>query len=304
MSSNGVELSPLDESALPEVLTLFDEALGSGHDLDWFQWKHRDNPAGASLGWVARDEEGVVGVRLLMRWALRANGGSVQAVRPVDTVTASRARRRGIFSRLATDALVHLEKSGDVDLVFNTPNANSRDGYRRMGWSLLEPIWHRIRPGRPSLRPPRLVEGPEAAEVFGGIHLEKRLHTVRTPAFITWRYDVRSGHDYRLLSLAEADTPQALVYRVLRRRSIRLIAVDEWIGSARGIRELVSAALRRESALGWIAADGAGSDEIPGGFGLRRGFSVVAVRKLQPLVPEPTKRSSWALTLGDLEDVI
>jgi hypothetical protein len=54
-------------------------------------------------------------------------------VRAVDTATHPDFQRLGIFSKLTVGAVDEMRDEG-VDIVFNTPNDQSRPGYLKMGW--------------------------------------------------------------------------------------------------------------------------------------------------------------------------
>ena len=131
------------------------EALGEGRvprSEAFFRWKHIENPFGASLGFVVDDDAGggLLALRLFQRWGLELRGFPVEAVRAVDTATATRAQGQGHFKRLTLKA-VDAAVADDVDLVFNTPNEKSGAGYLKMGWrDLGQPgVW--LRAARPSL---------------------------------------------------------------------------------------------------------------------------------------------------------
>ena len=149
-----VTVRPLADDDLPAVLDLLSASLAGGPTGErteaFFTWKHRDNPAGASLGLVAVDpaEGAVVGVRLFLRWDLRVGDERVRAVRAVDTATHPDHQGRGIFRRLTTAALDEIDVEG-VHLVFNTPNDQSRPGYLKMGWQPVGEVPVRLRPVRP-----------------------------------------------------------------------------------------------------------------------------------------------------------
>lgn len=114
-----------------------------------FRWKHLDNPFGESPMWVAESDGRLAGFRAFMRWELDGPaGGDVtdtgtdadsavrrrwRAVRAVDTATHPDFQRMGIFSKLTLGALDEMRAEG-VDIVFNTPNDQSRPGYLKMGW--------------------------------------------------------------------------------------------------------------------------------------------------------------------------
>jgi GNAT superfamily N-acetyltransferase len=126
--------TPADHEAIVEL---------AGAALGWraadpnaalFRWKHVDNPFGASPMWVAVDGERLVGFRALLRWRFDdGRHGEQRAVRAVDTATHPDYQGKGLFTRLTRHALEALETDG-TDFVFNTPNAQSRPGYLKMGW--------------------------------------------------------------------------------------------------------------------------------------------------------------------------
>jgi len=117
-------------------------APGEPHE-QLFRWKHLENPFGGSPMWVAESDGRLAGFRAFMRWELDgpaalADAGSTarrrwRAVRAVDTATHPDFQRMGVFSKLTLGALEEMRDEG-VDIVFNTPNDQSRPGYLKMGW--------------------------------------------------------------------------------------------------------------------------------------------------------------------------
>ena len=69
------------------------------------------------------------------------------AARAVDTATDPDFQGRGIFTRLTLEALDALPADG-VDMVFNTPNAQSLPGYLKMGWEEVGRLAAAVRPTR------------------------------------------------------------------------------------------------------------------------------------------------------------
>jgi hypothetical protein len=128
-------MSAEDAPAVRELLAL---SMGGGptgeRSPEFFAWKHHANVFGPSPGVVAVHNGRLVGVRLFLRWSLRWRGRDLRAVRAVDTATHPDFGRQGIFTRLTLELLDDLDASGEVDLVFNTPNASSLGGYLKMGW--------------------------------------------------------------------------------------------------------------------------------------------------------------------------
>ncbi|QBR91195.1 GNAT family N-acetyltransferase [Nocardioides euryhalodurans] len=224
----------------PEVLDLLTTAMAGGptgsRTSDFFRWKHRDSPFGASPGLVATDGDRIVGVRLFLRWELQLGDARLRAVRAVDTATHPDYQRRGIFKTLTLQLLDQLEREEGIALVFNTPNADSRPGYLRMGWQEVGQLPVRISPVRPlrflrgaraasaanasgsasavapatDVRPVRsplptaaevLAHEDEVAALLGRGAVPGRLHTPITPAYLRWRYAAPPGLDYRAVAV-------------------------------------------------------------------------------------------------------
>lgn len=227
---------PLRDDDSAAVLELLTTALAGGptgeRSQAFLDWKHRDNPFGRSPGMVATHDDRIVGVRLFLRWELRCGDRLLRAVRAVDTATHPDYQRQGIFRELTLRTLDQLDREDDLDLVFNTPNADSRPGYLRMGWQPVGELAVRISP----VRPVRFVRGlsaarsanasggasavapasrpvtvtsdlPSAASVLAdgdevAALLERRaqpagIHTPLTSGYLSWRYAQPPGLDYR-----------------------------------------------------------------------------------------------------------
>lgn len=101
---------------------------------DYWSWKHSENPFGKSPVLVCWDGDEIVGVRAFMRWNWRQRDTIFRSVRAVDTATHPSYQGKGIFKKL-TLQLVEECTNDDVQFVFNTPNAQSKPGYLKMGWS-------------------------------------------------------------------------------------------------------------------------------------------------------------------------
>jgi GNAT superfamily N-acetyltransferase len=150
------EYRPEDESA---VLSLIQHGMGGGptgeRDVQFWRWKHFDNPFGRSIALVAVDHaDQIIGLRTFMRWRFQAGDRTISAVRAVDTVTHSEYRRYGVFSELTRAAVQQVKASG-VDLIFNTPNNQVLPGYLKLGWTYVA----QVRPLVKVLNYPRFIAG-------------------------------------------------------------------------------------------------------------------------------------------------
>ncbi|GLW73376.1 hypothetical protein Kpho02_56750 [Kitasatospora phosalacinea] len=337
----------LESGDVPAVLELLTASLAGGptgrRSAGFFDWKHRANPFGSSPGLVAVAADGrVVGVRLFLRWSWRGEGGrEVRAVRPVDTATHPDFRGRGIFRRLTTELLERV--AGEAELVFNTPNGNSLPGYLKMGWRELGRVPVALRVARPvsfargaraalARRPgpsgPLRCELPSAAEWLAAPDArraaqlaellaereradaaERRLHTVRTAAYLEWRYGAAPGLDYRVVTVERGGELVGLAFgRPRRRGPLAEFTLAELIVRP-GDRVAAAQLLRLAASCG---CDHAATHLAPGteaaAAGLRAGCvraprtgMVLAARTPTGPLPRGRTLADWRFSLGDLE---
>jgi GNAT superfamily N-acetyltransferase len=302
----------------PAVLNLLADSLGWERDqtfADFFRWKHEENPFGASPAWVAVEDDVVIGFRTFLRWEFEHPDGRLRrAVRAVDTATSPAHQGRGIFRRLTLTAVDELTADG-IDFVFNTPNANSRPGYLRMGWSRVGrlPIVVRIggvasafrmRASRvPAERGPvATTAGGAAAEVLAhadvpdllaSVGAPSGLRTARSPAYLRWRYGLEAL-GYRAIAIDDEPAAGLAIFRVRRRGD----------ATEAGISELIvpnGAAVARRRLLGLVAhRTGADYAIRVGRPSLRAGY--VPVPRPGPILTwRPLAERTRPPALGDLD---
>ncbi|QNN52166.1 GNAT family N-acetyltransferase [Nocardioides mesophilus] len=256
-----ISVRPAHQEDETEILGLMTDALGGGptgqNTPEFFRWKHRDNPFGVSAGLLAHAEDRLVGVRLFLRWRLQSGPTTLRAVRAVDTATAPDHQGRGIFKRLTLGLLAELDRVDDVDLVFNTPNANSRPGYLSMGWQPVGILPVRLSPVHPvamargaraarattasaarrgalppaPASPARLPRcpfepagqvladlGPEVCRLLEEARTPTGLHTPRSFEYLLWRYGQAPGLDYRCVVVESGGRPTGLAFGRMRAR--------------------------------------------------------------------------------------
>jgi GNAT superfamily N-acetyltransferase len=230
--------APADQ---PAVLTLLADSLGWDRDAafaEFFEWKHLQSPFGPSPAWIAVAGDDIVGFRTFLRWRFEHPDGRIRhAVRAVDTATAPAFQGRGIFRRLTMTAVDAFTADG-VDFVFNTPNANSRPGYLRMGWSTVGrlPLVVRVAGVSSALRmrasrvpaqrwPVETTAGTEAgtlladarvADLLAAVGAPRGFRTARTPDFLRWRYGL-PALGYRAIAIDDNPARGLAVFRLRRR---------------------------------------------------------------------------------------
>lgn len=320
-----------------ELVELAREGLGEGHvprTPGFWDWKHRVNPFGESIGTVARGPDGLAGMRPFMRWSWRDGDGEHPAVRAVDTATHPDWRRRGIFRELTEAALEEAEERG-VRFVFNTPNDRSLPGYLKMGWRRVGRIPVRVRPFRPLRSAVRLVrsrlrsgapavgsppagagevlDSTDLGTLLASWHPEARLHTPRTREYLLWRYGSVPDLAYGAGLEGDVEAGALAVYRLRRRHGLAELMICELLvapgaGSADAGARLLRR-LRAETDADYavaVAASGTPESRV-----LRRaGF--LRIPRLGPVLTVRSVRTDvqaagllrwdrWRLTVGDVE---
>lgn len=295
------------------VLDLLRVSLAKGADPlyeGFFRWKHEQNPFGASPSWVAVADGQVVGFRTFMRWEFLRDGQVVRAVRAVDTATAPEFRGQGIFSRLTLTAVQDLRAEG-VDMVFNTPNEQSRPGYLKLGWQLVGRLPVLLRPRTPVVAP-RILRARTAAALWSeptsagepvgsatglsGVLADSAgvtdgIQTRRSDDYFAWRYGFEPLH-YRVLHSAHG----CAIFRVRRRgAAIEAVIAELSAGAPSRRRRVVAAVLRatRADYAIMIGEPALWAIPVPG-----MGPTLTCLPLSATAAPH---LSSWRLQMGDVE---
>lgn len=131
-----MQIRPATDSDIPAIVDLLKISLGENlmpKSEHYWRWKHVDNPFGPSTVLLCWEGDLLLGVRAFMRWEWSYNDKIYKTVRAVDTATHPRHQGKGIFKKLTMSLVEACKLNGD-DFVFNTPNAQSKPGYLKMGW--------------------------------------------------------------------------------------------------------------------------------------------------------------------------
>jgi predicted N-acetyltransferase YhbS len=195
---------------LTSIIAVLKASLGENsskkNELVW-NFKHVQNPFGKSLVLVAEDNKQIIGVRAFMRWQWQLKTEVFNAFRAVDTATLPEHQGKGVFKKLTLKALDIAKASGD-HFVFNTPNAQSKPGYLKMGWEEVSKLKIGITPVLPRFSNTDIFENSHG-ELSGLIPVLKQynsnqstlnlLFTAKTTNFLKWRYIDNPLIDYDVL---------------------------------------------------------------------------------------------------------
>lgn len=324
----------------PAVLDLMRVSLGEGsipRTAAYWWWKHGLNPFGTSPVLVAEANGGLVGLRAFMRWTWAIGTRRYSAVRAVDTATHPNHRGQGIFKRLTLQLRDAMAAEG-VAFVFNTPNAQSRPGYVRMGWSVAgQPtLWMRpVRPVRliaglrrgglsgPEGEPPpieaagagTLLGDDASASILSMAHqsYSAGYHTRSSLAALRWRYGGVPGFEYVAHRSGEGESGALAFARTRQRGGIRELRIcDLVVGASPVARTHARRVLRDLSRAADVDMVVALPPDIPGGKRLLLEAGFLPVPRSGPIVtvlpmnlpvgaPDPTSLANWRPSIGDLE---
>lgn len=120
-----------------QIVTLFEVCLGTeggAPTVAFWNWKHNQNPGGISPVILAWDKDKLIGIRAFMCFKFHNKEGVYKAYRPVDTATHPDYQGKGIFKNLTLTLIEDLQQIKEKAFIFNTPNAQSKPGYLKMGW--------------------------------------------------------------------------------------------------------------------------------------------------------------------------
>ena len=315
-----LDIRPAGSEDRDEVLALLRRSLGAGDDPRYpelFSWKHDQNAFGTSPMWVAVDGDRIAAFRTLMRWEFVRGGQVLRAVRAVDTATDPDYQGKGLFTSLTLYALESVRAEG-VDMVFNTPNSQSRPGYLKMGWREVGKLPTAVRFVGPAgaitaLRSkvpaerwslPFMVGEPVEAWLDGGgavPWLERwraepvDVRTIRTnlsEEFLRWRF-ATPLLGYRVIDSDEA----AIIVRSRQRGDAVELAVVGAFGDPASADRL---AARTARGAGADYAIRLGAHRSSSGFApLPGGGPVLTWRAVNDAGMPPL--SNWGLSLGDVE---
>lgn len=132
--------------------------------LEEWRWLFRDNPAGQGIFSLADHDGKVVGQYVVIPIRMLVNGEEITSAQSMDTMTHPDYRRQGMFTTLANEVYVELEKRG-IHAAYGFPNPASHPGFvKKLEWITLIDLPFRARPLKP---------GAILAEKFGAASIMK-----------------------------------------------------------------------------------------------------------------------------------
>lgn len=299
---------------IPQIIDLLRVSLGENlipKSIELWQWKHQNNPFGASPVILAEEKGALIGIRVFLRWEYSWGGKVISACRAVDTAVHPHFQGKGIFSKLTLQLIEELKEEG-VDLIYNTPNKNSTPGYLKMGWEKWKPLplhmslnWSSLLSGKKELPFSDWDSlGPIVEKLESQPPESQKVQTRLCPGYIFWRYRDCPLFPYHFLTDGEN---YLLIYRIKQNSWGKELRICDFFTRPSQRKDLIHDAKKElksilpSSGVRWVSASALTSDE--GGKLISSPILPIGPRvTLRKLGKEIDPASlPWCWSLGDLE---
>jgi hypothetical protein len=104
---------------------------------EWFLWKFRDNPFGATILSCAEEDGEIVGCVAYGLQDFFFKNKVIKGAISFETFLHPKFQKRGIFSKLIAIGEKETQKQG-IKFLLNFPNLNSLKGFLNMGWNKID----------------------------------------------------------------------------------------------------------------------------------------------------------------------
>jgi GNAT superfamily N-acetyltransferase len=141
-------IRPCHEDDVPGLVALFARVFGKTITAEHWHWKLRSLTSQAPNVLLATSNDQPVFQYAGIPTALSLNGARIDAMVAVDGMTAPDFRRRGLLTRVVTEAHARWRETG-IDLVLGLPNEQWGSRTAALGWLPMFDLQRLIRPLRP-----------------------------------------------------------------------------------------------------------------------------------------------------------
>ena len=298
---------------IPAIVALLQLSLGENlikKSENTWNFKHVVNPFGVSHVLLAYENDILVGVRAFMKWQWQLGNEVWTAYRAVDTVTHPDYQGKGVFKKLTLQALDDIQEEGDT-FVFNTPNENSRPGYLKMGWQIIDSIelaviltiLYVIPYFFSKVKLENTISTAQLKQlcIAHNLDLTKRkvIFTPKSVAYLKWRYEENPLQEYIIFSSNDF----YLVFYIKKHRFSNELRVVETIGSNFYHKKMQKAILCYAFQKRCWVITTANKDlfgcKIYGKFGPK--LTIKSLTKDSDFINTAYTIQNWQYSLGDLE---
>jgi GNAT superfamily N-acetyltransferase len=328
-----VTIRPPHNNELPLIINLLKASLGdvsSEKSEKYWNWKHVNNPFGASPVLIAEENGEFIGVRAFMRWDWQMGDQVYRCLRAVDTATHPDHQGKGIFKKLTLQLIDEAGKQG-YDFIFNTPNTQSTPGYLKMGWKSWGkvPLW--IHPVLTFKKPDmqvweRCKQDLQRVDIssmsIGAWHIPLRggiqggdsgggtsLFTPVTHAWLAWRYRDCPVKDYGLFQYAHKGNEVNLFFCLKGsglKTELRICTAFFSRNFSLSLLTRASNILARKIGCRIVTCGGLGgsisaNQIINGWFPVTKWSVMATVRNIPNGHYLPNENTNWLMQTGDME---
>jgi hypothetical protein len=229
------------------LIPLMKDCFGMDVNIEYFQWKYVQNPAGSFIGFVAIETEtnevgayyGVIPQNFLV------DGIEKTIYQSCDTMTHSTHRRRGLFKMLATECYKYLAEKDQL-FVFGFGGAQSTPGFLKFGWKQVFNFKYYFKPSLAcrlnfvrSLKRDNFIENIDIQNLDNFLNNIKfpnnSISSFRTSKHISWRTK-NPNYSYKIIVYKPMESIQGYVIYYIN--SNKLILFDFLFSSPKAEKAL------------------------------------------------------------------
>lgn len=250
-----------------------------------FEWKHIVNPNGQSICVVFLENNEIIGFNFLSPYYIKYELTNLKFYRISEVLVLPQGRGKGVFTRI--EEYVHSNFISFCSGVFATPNSNSINTFKKIGWTMKEI------PTSFFVNIP-LKYTSHVVFTSGKDYQNKDNHTFEEGILydFKWRINVDS---YKV-----ADYNKSIViYEVIKKNSFSIIKLLYKIGDKNDIKSILSTIQIKEKALIFIDRD----DSFINHIYKRKSSSYDFGYMLFDKSINPESMTNLQLSLGDLDKI-
>lgn len=307
-----MEFRKSNEQDKHAIIELLKSSLGessSPKNLNYWIWKHEQNPFGKSEVLICDGKNRISGVRAMMPWIWQLSQKQFKTFRAVDTATHPADQGKGIFKKLTLAMLSELNHIAG-DFIFNTPNSQSLPGYLKMDWqkwgripvSIVPTLFTSVASAKPQSTSANIDQTASLCTAWNDACVIKgTLFTPKSPAYLKWRYIDNPVISYRVY----VDEEIFLAAYIKKHRFFNELRIAECItvsppGQVKSrLKGFLSGLLQHNKAAVITLSNDAGKYLSGLCFTLPVG-PLLITRLLNTSLQIPDLKN-WSLSLGDLE---
>jgi hypothetical protein len=131
---NEYSIIKLEECNFEVLIPLMQNCFGMDVEINYFEWKFKNNPAGFAFGFYAQHENGEIAAYYgVIPEIYYFDGVKKTIYQSCDTMTHSNHRRKGLFQKLALHCYQKLEEQ-NLLFIIGFGGGQSTPGFLKFGW--------------------------------------------------------------------------------------------------------------------------------------------------------------------------